>query len=54
MATARLELFELRRSNGSSLIGLELANGCRDMPRAHRSPDRTTGNDRSEEGWSIQ
>ena len=54
MATACLELFKLRRSTRHSLISLELPNGCRGMPRAHRSPKRTFGTDRSEEGWSIQ
>ena len=54
MATACLELFKLRRSTRRSLVSLELPNGCRGVPRAHRSPKRTIGIDRSEEGWSIQ
>jgi hypothetical protein len=54
MATACLELFKFRGSTRSSLVSMELTNGCRGVPRAHRSPNRTIGIDRSEEGWSIQ
>ena len=54
MATTCFELFKLRGSTRSSLVSLELTNGCRGVPRAHRSPKRTIGIDRSEEGRSIQ